>query len=217
MFGWEAAGLAALLVLPAASFARAPSTQGARGLFRASLLYLPLLMLGLVVHRVPNDHTTDLQQIRERAVAAVPFRMLDAEGFGIGAAALNAYRLLSASAALTAAAGGRVLGISTSALGELRCPSKAQCRSADQTVTSSTTSSVRMLPEASSSSSSISAAPPASVDGDASEAAACLSECDRLQPQISTDGAQRVPGSEEHPQGAVRFAGGVGPLWSWRR
>jgi len=224
MFGWEAASLAALLALPAASFARAPSTQGARSLFRASLLYLPLLMLGLVVHRVPNDHTMDLQQIRERAVAAVPFRMLDVEGSGIGAAALNAYRLLAASAVLTAAAGGRVLGISTSALGELRCPSKAQCKAADQDSTSMTTSATHVLPEAgisssssSSSNSSSSNAAPTSVDSDSSGATACPSEHDGQQPQVGAQGAQGVSGSQGHPQGVVELAGGTGPLWSWRR
>jgi hypothetical protein len=50
---------------------------------------------------------------------AVPFRMLDEDG-GLQAAALNAYRLLSTSAHLTQAAAGRVLGFSTSAIGELR-------------------------------------------------------------------------------------------------
>jgi len=48
---------------------------------------------------------------------AVPFRMLDAEG-GIGAAALNAYRLVASSMAVTLAALSRVLGLST--ISELR-------------------------------------------------------------------------------------------------
>lgn len=51
-FAWEAAALGAMLVVPAARFVAAPSQAGARGLFRASLLYLPLALAGAVVHRV---------------------------------------------------------------------------------------------------------------------------------------------------------------------
>ena len=48
--------------LPPATFPRPPSS--ARRLFRGSLLYLPLLLLGVVVHRQPNTHEVDLAYIR---------------------------------------------------------------------------------------------------------------------------------------------------------
>lgn len=51
--------LAALLTLVVCSFVcRTPDTATARQLFRSSLLYLPLLMAGLAVHRMPNQHLT---------------------------------------------------------------------------------------------------------------------------------------------------------------
>ncbi len=55
-FAWEAAALAGMLCVPAARFALKPSQQAARKLFRYSLLYLPLAMLGMVVHRLPQQH-----------------------------------------------------------------------------------------------------------------------------------------------------------------
>eukprot|EP00798_Chlamydomonas_sp_ICE-L_P015208 gene15208-21284_t len=68
-FAWEAAGLAAIFGAYAALFAVSPSQQAARKMFRASLLYLPLLLLGLVVHRLPNEHTMDADAVCMKARA----------------------------------------------------------------------------------------------------------------------------------------------------
>jgi hypothetical protein len=51
----------------AASFYAAPSQASARQLFRGSLLYLPLLLVGLAVHRQPNTHQlSSLADVRQR-------------------------------------------------------------------------------------------------------------------------------------------------------
>lgn len=42
------------MAITAARFYRNPSNSTARGLFRASLLYLPVFMAGLVIHRTPE-------------------------------------------------------------------------------------------------------------------------------------------------------------------
>lgn len=57
-FAAEAAALAGVMGAGAAAFYRAPSQGSARKLFRGSLLYLPLLLLGFAVHREPNAHVT---------------------------------------------------------------------------------------------------------------------------------------------------------------
>lgn len=71
-FAYEGAALAGYLVYGSAKFAIAPSQASARKLFRGSLLYLPLLLLGLAVHRVPNTHAVDAEQLAARALDAVP-------------------------------------------------------------------------------------------------------------------------------------------------
>ncbi|GBF97898.1 hypothetical protein Rsub_10253 [Raphidocelis subcapitata] len=57
-FAAEAAALAGVMGAGAAAFYRAPSQGSARKLFRGSLLYLPLLLLGFAVHREPNTHAS---------------------------------------------------------------------------------------------------------------------------------------------------------------
>lgn len=66
-FVWEAAALAGMLAIPSLRFISGPGQKSARTLFKASLLYLPLLMLGMAVHRQPNEHTVsvDMAVVRE--------------------------------------------------------------------------------------------------------------------------------------------------------
>ncbi len=42
------------MAITAARFYRNPTNTTAKGLFRASLLYLPVFMVGLIVHRTPD-------------------------------------------------------------------------------------------------------------------------------------------------------------------
>lgn len=42
------------MAITAARFYRNPSNSSAKGLFRASLLYLPVFMAGLIIHRTPE-------------------------------------------------------------------------------------------------------------------------------------------------------------------
>jgi heme o synthase len=42
------------MAITAARFFRNPSNTSAKGLFRASLLYLPVFMTGLMIHRTPE-------------------------------------------------------------------------------------------------------------------------------------------------------------------
>ena len=43
-----------IMAITAARFYRNPSNSSAKGLFRASLLYLPVFMTGLMIHRTPE-------------------------------------------------------------------------------------------------------------------------------------------------------------------
>lgn len=73
-FAGEAAVLAAAMGAGALSFRAQPSAAGARKLFKGSLLYLPLLLAGLAVHRQPNRHTLswqDLQHSMQESAAEV--------------------------------------------------------------------------------------------------------------------------------------------------
>lgn len=53
-FATEAGIMAGIMAITAARFYRNPSNTSAKGLFRASLLYLPVFMVGLVIHRTPE-------------------------------------------------------------------------------------------------------------------------------------------------------------------
>ncbi|GBG69123.1 hypothetical protein CBR_g3821 [Chara braunii] len=56
-FVYENALLAGWLIGSALSFYKVPTPTTARGLFRASLVYLPALMTAMIVHRVPQRNT----------------------------------------------------------------------------------------------------------------------------------------------------------------
>ncbi|KAI5072998.1 hypothetical protein GOP47_0013104 [Adiantum capillus-veneris] len=59
-FGVETALLSAGMGVMAASFYRKPSTEGAKKLFRTSLLYLPFLLTAMIAHRLPNEDTKEV-------------------------------------------------------------------------------------------------------------------------------------------------------------
>ena len=67
-FAYEAAIGAGTLATTAAIFYQSPSLKSARTLFRFSILFLPAFMLGLVVHRVPNDHSVTFATLQEKLV-----------------------------------------------------------------------------------------------------------------------------------------------------
>ncbi|KAG2482351.1 hypothetical protein HYH03_018701 [Edaphochlamys debaryana] len=71
-FAWECLGLSAVLAYGSASFLAAPSQASARKLFKGSLIYLPLLLTFLGVHRLPNDHKVDWEQLGARSLDCVP-------------------------------------------------------------------------------------------------------------------------------------------------
>jgi protoheme IX farnesyltransferase len=52
----------------ALAFRAHPSPEGARKLFRGSLLYLPLLLAGMVAHRQPNTQPVTWQALSERVL-----------------------------------------------------------------------------------------------------------------------------------------------------
>lgn len=66
-FAGEAAVLAAAMGVGALSFRANPAAAGARKLFRGSLLYLPLLLAGMAVHRQPNTHAVTWQDVQQEA------------------------------------------------------------------------------------------------------------------------------------------------------
>ncbi|MCO5564972.1 hypothetical protein L7F22_018642 [Adiantum nelumboides] len=59
-FGVETALLSAGMGVMAASFYRNPSNEGAKKLFRTSLLYLPIFLSAMLVHRLPNKDTNEV-------------------------------------------------------------------------------------------------------------------------------------------------------------
>eukprot|EP00250_Pteridium_aquilinum_P003430 c13735_g1_i1 orf=299-1735(-) len=61
-FGVETALLSAGMGTTAALFYCKPSTDTARKLFRVSLLYLPLLLTAMIIHRRPNEHADEAFQ-----------------------------------------------------------------------------------------------------------------------------------------------------------
>lgn len=65
-FAYEAAIGAGTLATTAAVFYQTPSLKSARALFQFSLAFLPAFMLGLVVHRVPNDHSVTFVTLKEK-------------------------------------------------------------------------------------------------------------------------------------------------------
>ena len=57
--------LAGIMAIMAARFYRNPSNTTARSLFRASLLYMPVFMVGLVAHRTPDRRLEQLEALAE--------------------------------------------------------------------------------------------------------------------------------------------------------
>jgi hypothetical protein len=111
-FAFEAAVLAAAMCAPAARFLASPSQPAARTLFRASLLYLPLLLIAAVVHRQPNTHTLTVDALADRCAAALE-----------GPPHSGVLPLMRAAGERTLEAGSRLLGFGADSLRELRCPS----------------------------------------------------------------------------------------------
>ena len=72
-FAYEAAIGAGTLATTAAIFYQSPTLKSARTLFRFTLLFLPAFMLGLVVHRVPNDHTVTFATLQEKLAQVLAF------------------------------------------------------------------------------------------------------------------------------------------------
>ena len=93
-----------------------PGPTAAKRLFRASLLFLPLYMLGMVVHRVPQtqEHRS-LQQVMTQARLNVSFKARQASEERLGAP--------SHGAVLTALTAAPFPFLPV----PLRCPSKVAC------------------------------------------------------------------------------------------
>lgn len=82
-FSYESLALSLAMALAAARFARAPSQDAARTLFKGSLLHLPLLMGCMLLHRTPQGAA---QPARDSvAVAALREAWASVEAVGITA------------------------------------------------------------------------------------------------------------------------------------
>eukprot|EP00955_Chlamydomonas_euryale_P104474 365569-Chlamydomonas_euryale.AAC.27 len=86
-FAFEAAAMSAGLGAYAAKFYAAPGQQSARKLFRVSLVYLPLLMALMALHRTPNSHVSwaELQDKFEGSLS--PSMLMAARSLTAGVAA----------------------------------------------------------------------------------------------------------------------------------
>lgn len=95
---------------------QSPGPTSAKRLFRASLLFLPLFMLGMAVHRIPQtQERRSLQQAATQARLNLSFRASEARQESLDAPSRGAF--LSA----LAAAPFPFLPV------PLRCPSKVAC------------------------------------------------------------------------------------------
>ncbi len=65
-FAYEAAIGAGTLATTATIFYQRPTLRSARMLFRFSIAFLPAFMLGLVIHRVPNNHQITFSTLQEK-------------------------------------------------------------------------------------------------------------------------------------------------------
>lgn len=72
-FLYEATIAAGTLATTAAMFYGAPSQKTARLLFRFSLLFLPIFMMGMLVHRLPNDHSVSFATIKDHLFKGLSF------------------------------------------------------------------------------------------------------------------------------------------------
>jgi protoheme IX farnesyltransferase len=111
-FAWEAAALGTLLTVSSLRFVASPSTQNARSMFKSSLLYLPLLLVGAAVHRLPNNHSLTWEVLQSRLEAALS-----------GAPSDGFLPLMRSAAERSAPAVQRLFGLGQAAISELRCPS----------------------------------------------------------------------------------------------
>ena len=118
-FAIEAAVMSAGLGIYALRFASAPSQQSARTLFKMSLLYLPLLLLAMGVHRLPNNHSVSWEDL----VAKV-HRLLPSGGaLGTMGKAMDGVRD-AVSDVVQRLDGDSLLYL-------VKCPSKVQCKEID--------------------------------------------------------------------------------------
>lgn len=130
-FAYEAAALAAMLAVPAVRFASDPTQKAARTLFKTSLLYLPLLMLGMVVHRQPNQHApAPVEEVTERLQQA----QAALEGAFTGPASAGPLPWMRAAGEQWLGAVQRVFGLGSSAISELKCPSVVHSDDGDGSV-----------------------------------------------------------------------------------
>jgi len=70
-FAGEAAVLAAAMGVGALAFRANPTAAGARRLFKGSLLYLPLLLAAVAVHRQPKGHNVSWEGLHNRVGATL--------------------------------------------------------------------------------------------------------------------------------------------------
>lgn len=70
-FASEAGIMAGIMAITAARFYKNPSNATARSVFRASLLYLPVFMIGLMVHRTPERWHPDTNRAPQEVVSQV--------------------------------------------------------------------------------------------------------------------------------------------------
>lgn len=120
-FAWEAAALGGMMLVPAARFYMSPGQQTARKLFKASLLYLPLTLAAMAVHRQPQTEEQEGRLTWEQVQAALQ-RAADAAtppaGEGVPLAAM-----MRASVERTALAAVRVFRLGDGEGWTIRCPS----------------------------------------------------------------------------------------------
>lgn len=116
-FAWEATAMTAFLGYQSTKFVANPSQASARKLFKSSLLYLPLFMLGMIIHRQPNQHNIDIAVLRQRLEEAV-------SGVSLPGAAERALGAVTTISSIGSSLADNVTG--------MRCPSKVHCDSTDE-------------------------------------------------------------------------------------
>ena len=72
-FAVEATIAAGTLATTAAIFYGTPSQKSARLLFRFSLVFLPVFMMGMMLHRVPNNHTVTFATLKDKLAGGFSF------------------------------------------------------------------------------------------------------------------------------------------------
>lgn len=96
MFAYEAGILSVLLALSTSMFYSRPSRSLGRATFRASLMFLPIFMLGMLVHRQPNTSKADWETVKEKIMTGFfPFLGETRQGDNLEVS-LNIHNLQSA-------------------------------------------------------------------------------------------------------------------------